>query len=130
MAGVTIQMQADKQYPLDKIHRKLHVIKGAEQVSKTVQTIQDVTLWVLVYQKYYFRISSYASVSIVLTEYGQTQTACVVASGSGAGIANRSYGADRNFAKDCVSALEFCGFVVTESDLNKYGNFSLKHIFE
>lgn len=130
MAGVTIQMRADKQHSLQKIYEKIHIIEGAEQVSKMVQTIQNVTIWVLVYEKYFFRVNNYTSATIVLTECGQEQTAFITVCGGGSGIVNNSYGANRNFAKDCVTALESCGFVTTESDLNKYGNFSLKHIFE
>lgn len=130
MAGVTIQMQANAQHSLPEIHKNIHIIEGAEQVSKSVQTIGDVTIWVLVYEKYFFRANNYASATIVLTECGQEQTAFLTVSGGGSGIPNRSYGANRNFAKSCVSALESCGFVVTGSDLDKHGKHSLKYFFE
>lgn len=118
MAGATIRMTANRQNTLQEIHEKIHYIEGAEQISKSAQTINDVIIWTLAYEKYYFRTGSYTSVTIVLTEHGQEQTACVVASGGGAGIVNHSYGANRKFAKECVQALELCGFTVTNSDLD------------
>lgn len=130
MAGTTVRMTAAKQHTLQEIHEKLHIIEGAEQVSKSVQTIHDVTIWTLVYEKYYFRTNSYASVAVVLTEYAQGQTACIVASGGGSGISNGSFGANRNFAGACVGALEDCGFVVTESDQDKHSRHPLKYFYE
>lgn len=121
MAGATILMNADKQYSLQEIHEKIHYIKGAEQISKSVQTIHDVLVWTLSYEKYFFRAGGYATLTVTLTEYGQKQTACIVASGGGAGIINHSLGANRGFAKDCVEVLESCGFAVVESDLDQNG---------
>lgn len=118
MAGATICMKAVRQYTLQEIHEKIHYIKGAEQISKSVQTVGGVTIWTLAYEKYFFRASSYTSLTVVLTEHGQEQTACVVASGGGAGMVNHSLGANRNLAKACVRVLESCGFAVTESDLD------------
>ena len=121
MAGATVRMTANKTCTLQEIHEKIHYIEGAEQISKTVQTTNGVVIWILAYEKYYFRTGSYTSVAVVLTEQGQEQTACIVASGGGEGIVNQSLGANRNFAKACVQALESCGFSVTESDLDVRG---------
>ena len=118
MAGSTVRLTAARKCSLQEIHERIHCIAGAEQISKTAQSINDVTIWTLVYEKYYFRVSSYTSVTIVLTEYGQEQTACIVSSGGGAGLANHSLGANRKFAKECVRALESCGFGIVESDLD------------
>ena len=124
MAGATIRMTAAKQHTLQDIRRKLQAIDGAEHISTTEYTVNGVAVWVLAYEKYYFRTGSYASVTVVLTEHDQQQTACVVASGGGDGMVNLSYGANRNFAKTCVEALEGCGFAVTESDLAEGGGVS------
>ena len=120
MAGATIRMTASKQMTLQEIHEKIHYIEGAEQISKSVQTINDVTIWTLVYEKFYFRVGSYTSLTVVLTEHGQKQTACIVAAGGGEGVVNYSYGANRNFAKSCVQALELCGFTAMDSDLDTH----------
>ena len=129
MAGATIRMTAKKQTSLQQIHDKIHHIEGAEQVSKSVQEINDVIIWMLVYEKFYFRTGSYTSVAVVLTEHGQEQTACIVASGGGESMVNHSFGANRNLAKACVQILELCGFAVMESDLDKRGKGIVERFF-
>lgn len=118
MAGATARMTAKKQYSLQEIHEKIHYIEDAEQISKTVQVINDVIIWTLAYEKYYFRTGSYTGMTVVLTEHGQQQTACVVSSGGGTGMVNQSLGSNRKFAAECVKVLESCGFSVQESDLD------------
>ena len=55
MAGATIRMTTEKQFSLQEIYEKIHYIEGAEQISKTAQVINDVVIWTLAYEKYYFR---------------------------------------------------------------------------
>lgn len=129
MAGATIRM-VKKQYSLQEIHEKIHYIEGSEQVSKIAQIINDVIIWTLVYEKYYFRTGSYTSMTIVLTEHEQEQIACVVSSGGGADIVNQSLGANRKFAKECVKVLESCGFSVIESDLDAKDKGLVEHFLK
>lgn len=121
MAGTTITMKTNKRKTLQEIHAEIHYIVDAEQVSKTEQTVNGVTIWTLAYEKYFFRTGSFASVTVVLTEHEDEQTACIVASGGGAGMVNHSFGANRRFAKECVEKLEGCGFTVVSSDLDRQG---------
>ena len=130
MAGATVRMEAKKRYTLQEIHEKIHYIAGAEQISKTAETINGVTIWILVYEKYYLRTSSYTSLTVVLTEYGQEQTACVVSAGGGGGMVNHSFGSNRNFASACVQVLESCGFSVTKSDLDPTGKGIAERFFK
>lgn len=130
MAGATIHMTASKHRTLQEIHEKIHYIEGAEQISKSAQTINGVTIWTLVYEKFYFRVASFASLTIVLTEHGQEQTACIVAAGGGGGLVNYSYGANRNFAKACVQVLEACGFTIIDSDLDMHSKGLFARIFK
>ena len=130
MAGATVRMTSKKQNTLQAIHEKIHYIEGAEQISKSESVINGVTIWTLAYEKYFFRTGSYASVTVVLTEFEEEQTAFVVAAGGGDGIVNISYGANRNFANACVLALEECGFTVTESDIEIQRKGLLKRLFK
>lgn len=130
MAGTSIQMIAEKKISLREINRKIRNISGAEQVSNFTQRINDVEILTLVFEKYYLRTGSFTSVTIVLTEYGEEQTACVVSSGGGEGLVNFSMGANRNFAKACVQELEACGFVAMNSDLNSRGKGIVERFFE
>lgn len=61
-------------------------------------------------KKFFFRNGSYASLTIVLTEFGDKQTAFLVGSGGGEGIFNFSWGANRDYVKSCEKALRECGF--------------------
>ena len=121
MAGTTITMKTNKRKTLQEIHAEIHYIVDAEQVSKTEQTVNGVTIWTLAYEKYFFRTGSFASVTVVLTEHEDEQTACIVSSGGGTGMVNHSFGANRRFAKECVEKLEGCGFTVVSSDLDRQG---------
>lgn len=121
MAGTTITMKTNKRKTLQEIHAEIHYIVDAEQVSKTEQTVNGVTIWTLAYEKYFFRTGSFTSVTVVLTEHENEQTACVIASGGGTGMVNHSLGANRRFAKECVEKLEGCGFTMVSSDLDRKG---------
>ena len=121
MAGTTITMKTNKRKTLQEIHAEIHYIVDAEQVSKTEQTVNGVTIWTLAYEKYFFRTSSFHSVTVVLTEQEDEQTACIVSSGGGTGMVNHSYGANRRFARECMEKLEACGFTVVSSDLDRQG---------
>jgi len=130
MAGVTIHLTAQKQDSLQEIYQRIRRINGAEEVSKAVQTINNVTLGTMVFEKYYFRTGSYASMTVVLTEHEQSQTAYIVASGGGEGIVNHSFGANRNLARECLQILESCGFTAVSSDLSPDKKGLLSRLFE
>lgn len=122
MAGTSVRMTAKKQMHLSEIRRRLGGITEVEEAAKTETVVNGVLIWTLVYEKFYLRNDSYANAVVVLTEYDREQTACIVASGAGGGAVNLSFGATRHFAKDCLKALEDCGFTVADSDLEK-GSF-------
>ena len=129
MAGATIRMSSKKQCSLQKVYEKIRSIEEIQHVSKSVQEINGVIIWSLVFEKFYFISGGYTTLTVVLTEYGQEQTACIVKS-SGEGMVNVSLGANRKFAKACVSALESCGFAVIESDLDKRGKGIVERFLE
>lgn len=114
MAGITVHMRAKKQHSLQEIHQQVHLIAGAEQISKVDASIGDATLWLLVYEKYFFRSSSYASLTVLLSENEEEQTADIVSSGGGQGLANHSLGANRKFTEECIRAMEAIGFSIDE----------------
>ena len=116
MSATTIYMKANKQISLQEVYKKINGIEGSEEISKTVQRINDVEILTLVYEKYYFRTSGYVGLTVVLTEYGQEQTACLVASNGGGGMEKLSLGANRDYTKACVQILEECGFSAVESE--------------
>lgn len=117
MAGTTARMSMTKTHSLYHIHEQIHAIAGAEQISKVEHHFDGAEVWLLVYEKYYFRTGSYNSLTVLLTEQDERHTAEIIATGGGGGIANISYGANRKFAKECIQALTEIGFTVeTESE--------------
>ena len=110
MGKTIVHMSAQKQKSLQEIHEVIHYIRGTEQVCKNVQNINGVEIWTLVYEKFFFRNGSYASLSIILTEFDNKQTAVLVGSGGGEGLFNFNWGADRDYVKSCEKALQECGF--------------------
>lgn len=116
MAGTQIRMIGDGRCSLSEIHAKIHYIEGAEQVFHQEMRLEGTDVWLLVYEKYYFRCNSYVSLTVLLTQQETRQTAQIIATGGGYGIANHSYGANRQFAQQCVQALQECGFSIDEQN--------------
>ena len=112
MAGTKIFMTAERTHTLFDIHAKIHYIEGAEQVFQQEMLFANTIIRLLVYEKYFFRVNSYASLTVLLTEQGEKQTVQIVSSGGGNTISNNSLGANQRFAKECVQALEEAGFSV------------------
>ncbi|MDD5863805.1 MAG: DUF6054 family protein [Firmicutes bacterium] len=112
MAGTTIRMTAERTHTLSDIHAKIHYIKGAEQIFHQEMHFDHTDVWLLVYEKYYLRVNSYATLTVLLTEQGETQAAQIVSSGGGISMSNNSLGTNQRFAKECVQALEEAGFSV------------------
>lgn len=112
MAGTAIRMCAEGTCTLSEIHRKIHYIRGAEQVFHQELQFGDTNVCLLVYEKYYFRVNSYASLTVLLTQCGGRQAAQIIASGGGSAMSNVSLGANKKFAEECAHALEEAGFSV------------------
>ena len=83
--------------------------KGAELVYKNIHTEGGLEVLLLVFEKFYFRTASYASLTIQCI-HCDDQRAIVVGTGGGKGIPNISYGANKSFAKDAVETLKEFGF--------------------
>ena len=65
---------------------------GSDQIK-----IGDVTVGVFIYENYFFRNGSYASLTVVLVSQGNTSTILTVGSGGGDGILGLSWGAEADF---------------------------------
>jgi len=112
MASVKVFMKAGGTHTLHQAHEKIHYITGAEAVFEKKQHFGETEVWLLVYEKYFFRVNSFAALTVLLTEEGGRQTAQIVTSGGGNSMSNVSYGAEKRFAKECVAALTEAGFAV------------------
>ncbi len=68
----------------------------------------DVAL--LCFERLFFRNGSYASLTVMLTDDGDVQTADIVGYGGGEGLLNFSLGANRDFAEMAETVLKKQGF--------------------
>lgn len=92
------------------------LIQSAEPVARRETDFSDGSAAELIFEKFFFRNGSYASLTIFLTERAGAQEAQVVGFGGGAGIFNISLWANSDLAEAAASALESVGFVQEESN--------------
>ena len=59
----------------------------------------------LCFEEYYFRCSSYVSLSVMLAQTEEFQEAVVVGFGGGEGLLNISWGANQSFASEAIKIL-------------------------
>ncbi len=100
--------------PKEKIIELAETIKDnfdGELVCCECQDLNDNTkVLVMNYEQFYFRVSSYVGLTIVITEYNGMQTALITGFGGGGGLLNISYGANKSFAVKMVEMLSNLGF--------------------
>ena len=130
MASVKVFMKAGGTHTLHQAHEKIHYITGAEAVFESKQPIGQTDVWLLVYEKYFFRVNSFATLTVLLTEEAGCQTAQIVTSGGGNSMSNVSYGAEKRFAKECVAALEEAGFAVDPEQSDQLPKGLLERYFK
>ena len=109
MATFHIKMAAQKQYSLSALTEQLDNNPDFDSCSKTEHHFSDSHVVLLVFEQYFVRASGTISLSVLLTETGDQQTADLIATGGGEGL-SWSGGACRSFAKDCAKILQTCGF--------------------
>ena len=130
MAGTTVRMAAQMQYTLQEIHAAIHYIEGIEQISKREYRLDGAELWLLVYEKYYFRSNGYASLTVLLLQQGESQIVDIIASGGGASMSNADLGANRKLAKECVKALAEKGFTVDPEHSDEIPRSLIERLFK
>ena len=65
-------------------------------------------------ERYFFRNGSYASLTVMLTEFDGMQTADIIGSGGGEGLFNISLFANSDFAESAEKVLQSYGFTTVE----------------
>ena len=82
----------------------------AELVYETKKAFSEATVVLLSFEKYFLRNGNYASLTVMLTEKDNIQTADIVSSGGGEGLLNFSWGSNDSFAQSAVKILKKHGF--------------------
>lgn len=81
-----------------------------ELISESWRSLDGASVVLLSFEKYFFRNGSYASLTVMLTETADTQTADIIGSGGGEGLFNISWGANADFADMAADLLQRYGF--------------------
>ena len=111
MSGVSIQMNGQS---FDSIGDMADALKkgiSAELISENYRRIGLVNVCVMAFEKFFFRNGSYTSLTVVLTEDGESKTADIIGAGGGEGLFNISWGANEEIAMDAVKVLSRFGLV-------------------
>ena len=91
----------------------------AERVCDDYKVLGNAFVMLLSFERYYWRNGSYSSLTVMLTDDGQMQTADIVGSGGGEGLWNFSYGANAEFADMAVEVLQEYGFQEKNNECNR-----------
>ena len=116
MASKKVEMQAKKQYELYEIESKIktefdnHMFSNIEFKDMILREFGETKTLLLIYENYFIRTGSYASLVIMLSEYQDYQCADIIATGGKEVFF--SFGAESDFANYGVSALKKLGFEI------------------
>lgn len=112
MASKGVQLYAKKKYELEvlceAIQSKMKKGLGAELANQVSYQLGETKVLLMTYECWFLRTGSYASLSVLLTEYQGFQGAYAVSSG-GKEIMF-SLGAETRFADEAKAVLEELGF--------------------
>ncbi|MDE5996265.1 MAG: hypothetical protein K2G56_05040 [Eubacterium sp.] len=112
MGSVNIKMKGNKVKSIKELSRILESEIRAELVAKSQRSYDDVHVVLLSFEKYFMRNGSYASLTVMLTENEDVQTADIIGSGGGEGLFNISWGANSDFADMAERILRKNGFKI------------------
>ena len=110
MSSVNIKMKGDKSKEIKQLAGILKGEINAELVCDSRRSLDDVSVILLSFEKYYMRNGGYASLTVMLVESEDAQTADIIGSGGGEGIFNISWGANSEFAEMAERVLYRYGF--------------------
>lgn len=105
MSGVVAKLSGECSASILEIAQALKNELKAEGILDSYQEINDVKIVTLVFERFYWRNGSYASLTIALREYNGHCEGELAASGGGEGIFNISWGANRNFGNEATRIL-------------------------
>lgn len=114
MSSNVIKMQGQSKESIEKLLEILNNETNGELVSYEIKTVSDCKIGLIVLEKFYMRTSSYANLTVLITEHNGQQTADIIASAGGGGIFNISWGSNKSFASIAEEVLEENGFTRIE----------------
>ncbi|MCI6927286.1 DUF6054 family protein [Butyricicoccus porcorum] len=110
MSSVSIRLRGSHAAGIEALANVLKEEINAELIAESWRSLHDVRVVLLSFERYFFRNGSYASLTVLLTESQDMQTADIVGSGGGEGLFNISWGANSDFAEMAAELLRKYGF--------------------
>ncbi len=110
MARENIVLRSAIKHPVDSLVALLDSELAGELVTRIDKTIASSNITLLVYEKFYMRVSSYVSLTILIVEDEAGQTIELIGSGGGNGIFGIDWGANSAFAGSAKLILVEKGF--------------------
>ncbi len=111
MERKSIVLETEKQHSLDQLVKDLETILDATLVSRSDQVIGTSTVALVVLEEFYFRVSSYVSLTVLIIEDENKQRVELIGSGGGNGMFGIDLGANQDFAQRARNILVKRGFV-------------------
>ena len=114
MASKKVERYAKKRYELDEIKNKIkeefdkRKFSDVEFKDEIIRELGDTKTLLLIFENWFLRTGSYASLVIMLSEYQGYQSADIIATGGKEAFF--SFGAEGDFAKFGEDALKNLGF--------------------
>ncbi len=110
MERENIVLRSSTKHPVDNLVSLLDSELAGNQVTRIDKTIASSNITLLVYEKFYMRVSSYVSLTILIVDDETGQTIELLGSGGGSGIFGVDWGANEAFAESAKHILTEKGF--------------------
>jgi len=114
MGAKVYSAKGKKEFPTEYIINELTKYDVATLVDHVEKEHVDGKVTFLCFEKFYFRTSSSAALTIMASESNGVTDVEVVSLAGGEGLFNISWGANKDFAQKIIEALQRVGFEIVE----------------
>lgn len=121
--NLVIPMRYENSMTIDEVAEIIErdIDKFSELVTNIQRDIYGKKTVIIVFEKFYFRTSSYANLTVVLSETQEGLYADIIGSGGGNGLFNICLGSNLDFARKAEKVLKNIGFKNIEEE--QYGGY-------
>lgn len=110
MNGVYQKMESDKFYCLEEIVSALKKEIDADVLCEEYRHLNDSRICIISFEKFFWRSTSYAGLTVVITEFNDKKTADIIGTGGSSSIMEFSWGANTWLPEVAENVLKRYGF--------------------
>lgn len=120
MNNSVLKLKSDKATTLSEIEKtieeelKQDSLYPAETVYKEIMKVNDSSILLMVFEKYYIRMGCRTSIVLQIEESGDTQSAVIIGTGGGSAVYGVNYGAYTDFVLKIEKIMHSIGFHITD----------------